>query len=133
MSKGYVGFGSFHSDNVEELLRLPDDVYVPPPLPLAVSEPVLFPRGKPAFGDDFGAAYFLDLVKWTFVNHGAFGASLKLALTMANEWRQHAETQPLLFYDRELFPHCVASLKAIAAFVKARPTDLVFTPNATTG
>jgi isopenicillin-N epimerase len=133
MSKGYVGFGSFHSDNVEELLRLPDDEYVSPPLPVDVKEPPLFPHGKPKFGDEFAACYYLDLIKWTFVNHGAFGASLRLALTMSNEWRQHAEAQPLLFYDRELFPHCVASLKAIAAFVHASPTDVVFTPNATTG
>jgi selenocysteine lyase/cysteine desulfurase len=31
--KGYEGFGSFHSQNVEELVALPDDQYVPPPWP----------------------------------------------------------------------------------------------------
>lgn len=31
--KGYEGFGSFHSQNVEELIALPDDRYIPPPFP----------------------------------------------------------------------------------------------------
>lgn len=137
--KGYAGFGSFHSDNVEELLRIPDAEYVAPPLPVDVPEPDFTlasdhgDSGGCGFGAPFARHFVLDLARWTFVNHGAFGASLKLALTMANAWRNHAETQPLLFYDRELFPHVVKSLKAMAAFVHASPTDIVFTPNATTG
>ena len=130
---GYKGFGSFHSDNVEELLRIPADAYIVPPLPEDVCAPAMPAAADIEFGRAFAKHYFLDLSRWTFVNHGAFGASLRLAIEAANAWRAHAEVQPLLFYDRELFPHLVASLRGMAAAVHTAPTNIVFTPNATTG
>ena len=32
-SGGYKGFGSFHSEDVEELVRVPVDTYVAPKIP----------------------------------------------------------------------------------------------------
>ena len=37
---GYLGIGSCHSDNVEELMAIPDEAYVPPPPPRRVREAV---------------------------------------------------------------------------------------------
>lgn len=44
---GYLGFGSFHSDNVEELLCIPSEEYVPPPLPPDVPEPAILGPDSP--------------------------------------------------------------------------------------
>lgn len=53
---GYVGFGSFHSDNVEVLVALPADHYVPPtppfPLPHVFSCLAPLGTGQPASLDD---------------------------------------------------------------------------------
>ena len=76
--EGYKGFGSFHSDNVEELIRIPDDVYVPPPLPAAVADihAALEAWEHVPFGAGHRHRFMLDS-DFTFVNHGAFGAPLR--------------------------------------------------------
>jgi hypothetical protein len=80
---GYRGFGSFHSDNVEELIRQDDDSYAPPALPVAWSD-LLPPSSQqqqdeddvlPSFGHALRDAHFLLDSEWTFINHGAFGTS----------------------------------------------------------
>lgn len=50
---GYAGFGSFHSDDVEVLVRQDAASYVPPPLPFA--DPLLIPAAASSNGDDSGA------------------------------------------------------------------------------
>lgn len=40
--------------------------------------------------------FFIDGA-WTFLNHGAFGATLKLLLHIRNDWSAYAERQPLRF------------------------------------
>ncbi|XP_072408054.1 uncharacterized protein [Chiloscyllium punctatum] len=74
----------------------------------------------------------------TFINHGAFGSTLKDALNVAQKWQVYIEQQPLRFYDRELFPHLVFVTKRLAEFVDyfccisdCSPTDLVLIPNVT--
>ena len=135
---GYKGFGSFHSDNIEELLRIPDAAYTPPSNALdeaAIAE-VLASIGAgdaaAAFGKPFRRFMCLD-DSWTFVNHGAFGGTLAVAMDLAHKWRLRLERQPLLFIDRELFPLIVAAMRRLAPFVGASPTDFTFVPNATTG
>ena len=128
---GYVGFGSFFSDNVEELIAQSEAEYTAPgtPFPDAPdwpSPPLL------QFGTAARAQFLLDFETWTFVNHGAFGAAAKLPFEAAHQWRRHCEQQPLLHIDRLLFPHIVHSTRALAAHLGARPSDVVFGPNATT-
>lgn len=123
---GYKGFGSFHSEDVEELVaqacapgwQAPS---APPLVAAAAASPI---------ADDMRANFLLDDA-WTFVNHGAFGAPCKTAFDAAAAWRRHAELQPLRFVDRELFPHLVASLKALGDVLRLSPRDLALAPNAT--
>ena len=95
---GYQGFGSFHSDNVEELIRQDEASYRPPPCPFP--NPLDQPLPLPAFGADMRSQFLIDFSKWTFINHGAFGAVLRPVMESAELWRRHCEAQPLRFLDR---------------------------------
>ncbi len=44
---GYVGFGSFHSDNIEVLLRQDPESHVPPPNPDLADVDAMFGKGEP--------------------------------------------------------------------------------------
>lgn len=136
---GYLGFGSFHSDNVEELVAIPAAVYVSPPLPKGLTDSALLEASSTGdctspgtFGRALQSSFFLD-PEWTFVNHGAFGAVCKPAMHAAYAWSQYCERQPLRFIDRELFPYVVRALRLVAARVHAPPSNVVFIPNATYG
>ena len=122
-------WGSFHASNVEELLRLPDDEYTPPPLPDGLP-PV--PTTIPAFGRPMRQAHFLLEEETTFLNHGAFGACLSDALAAAQHWQRVVERQPLRFLDRELLPHLVGVTRRLSALLRVPPTELVLCENATT-
>eukprot|EP00736_Rhodelphis_marinus_P007494 Rmarinus@m.19219 len=131
MSIGYKGFGSFHSDNVEELILIPSDKYISPemafPVALAVEEnPELYRSSE-----EIVRSLFLLDREWTFLNHGAFGACPRDALSVAEQWRTRAELQPLRFYDRELLPHLVHSTRCLADLVHCAPVDLCLVPHAT--
>ena len=131
--EGYKGFGSFHSDNVEELIRIPDDDYVPPSLPASVAGiHAALEVWEPApFGAEHRRRFMLE-DDCTFVNHGAFGAPLRsviapqtprrrcvldavaeaachavhrrVAFDAASAWRIEQEGQPVRFVDR--VRHC---------------------------
>jgi selenocysteine lyase/cysteine desulfurase len=70
---------------------------------------------------------------WTFINHGAFGSSLRPVAVAAKQWQERMEAQPLRFLDRELLPLLVYTTRQLAQFVRADPRDIVLVPNATTG
>ena len=134
------GFGSFHTEDVEQLLRQNADEYVRPSLPFDFVNSSEYARFKEevstgdfAFGGPRARALFHLSPNWTFLNHGAFGGALKPISRLAHEWREYAEEQPLRFFDRVLFPHLVLSYRALAGFVNACPEDIVIVPNATTG
>jgi isopenicillin-N epimerase len=144
---GYKGFGSFHSDNVEDMIRIPAGEWVAPAVPAAVTAVMdaEMERARAAATSDGGssgaiacgtpamaAQFYLDPA-WTFVNHGAFGAACRIALEVGHAWQVHCERQPLRFIDRELFPHIVHSIRCMAAEVGVPPERCVFLPNATTG
>lgn len=125
--EGYKSIGSFHSDNVEELIGIPTDLYRPPSLPFdAVPPPSDFP--VPLESD-----FMLQRPEWTFLNHGAFGASLRCGYDRAQQWRLHLERQPLRFFDRDLLPHLVHSARQMAEFVNADRSGIALLPNVTTG
>ncbi|RHY20070.1 hypothetical protein DYB25_004537 [Aphanomyces astaci] len=124
-ARGYQAIGSFHTPSI-------DDIFLessPRPVPFHI-QPV--PPIAP-FGHDLKAAFFLDPT-WIFLNHGAFGSTLRLAMHTAQMWRDYAEEQPLKFIDRELFFHLVDSIKALASSIRASsPKDVVLLTNATAG
>ena len=123
-------FGSFHSSNVEELLRLPASEYVAPPLPEGLPRP---PTDVPAFGRPMRDAHFLLEQETCFLNHGAFGACLADALDAVHHWQKFVERQPLRFLDRQLLPHLVGVTRRLASLLGVPPTELVLVENATTG
>lgn len=91
---GYENFGSFHTGNVETLAQ--DDRWQPPSDPCALE--VRLPAG--GFGAPYRDQFLIDFQRWTFINHGAFGAVLRLAQREAAAWRERCEAQPLAFLDR---------------------------------
>jgi isopenicillin-N epimerase len=68
-----------------------------------------------------------------FINHGAFGACPTTVLEAQQTFRQQLEREPLRFIMREFEPLLDRARNALAGFVGADPTDLVFVSNATTG
>lgn len=96
--KGYQNFGSFFTDDVEVLVRQSVDQFFCPPRPFNL----LDLKGVTAFGTCAREHFLLDLKDWTFLNHGAFGATCKAAHNEAENWRSYCETQPLRFLDRQV-------------------------------
>jgi selenocysteine lyase/cysteine desulfurase len=80
-----------------------------------------------------GEYFLLDTQRWTYLNHGAFGAPLSALVEQAHRWRLHCDRQPLRFIDRELLPRLVESVRAGATLLRAPPTQVVILPNVTTG
>lgn len=72
-------------------------------------------------GDDF-----------TFLNHGAFGGTLRVALESKRQWAEYIEQQPVRFIDRELFQHSVHVTRQMADVLECRPEDIFPMPNVTT-
>ncbi|XP_022108998.1 probable L-cysteine desulfhydrase, chloroplastic isoform X2 [Acanthaster planci] len=128
-------FGSFHSSNVEELISVSEVDYVPPELPADLPNFTNYradPTSLPSFGLEMKKRHFLLEEECTFLNHGAFGAVLKEALTASQKWQIHIERQPLRFFDRESLPQLVHVVRRLAKFVGCNPTKLVLVPNVTT-
>ena len=103
-TKGYQSLGSFHSEDLGALMSLSDNDYSVPSLPFDEEE-------LPSESD-----FMLDFEKWTFLNHGAFGAALALGYHRAEKWRFYLEQQPLRHFDRALLPHLAYSTRRLASF-----------------
>ena len=104
---GYQSIGSFHSDNVELMVSLSDEVYSVPKLPFDY---------EPNFNTHSLHDNFPLSTDWAFVNHGAFGAALKCGNSLASKWKDYSETQPLRYFDRDLLPHLAYSIRMLADF-----------------
>jgi selenocysteine lyase/cysteine desulfurase len=126
-------FGSFHNSDVAALLQVPlEDLPRPDPsLPRLRTE--LLPACNPnSFGTATARALFmLDLKQWTFVNHGAFGATLAAAHALAEDWRAYQERQPLRFYDRVLLPELARRIHAVSGAFGCGPSEVTLVANAT--
>jgi isopenicillin-N epimerase len=71
--------------------------------------------------------------KVVFLNHGSFGSCPVPVLEFQRALRDRLERQPVQFLVRDLEPLLDQARGALAQFVGARPENLVFVPNATTG
>jgi selenocysteine lyase/cysteine desulfurase len=136
--------GSFHSEDIEALIRIPEASYSPPELPFypitmadthfsARQAQLLADAASTSFGHEMRERHFLLDPSWTFVNHGAFGGVVRSAFEEAEQWRRYCESQPLRFFDRDLLPHLAHSVRSLAQFIGAPATDMVLLPNATAG
>jgi selenocysteine lyase/cysteine desulfurase len=123
--EGYQSIGSFHSDNLADLMAMSDEEYVPPSLPF----------GKESLGSsrESDSDFLLDLDEFTFLNHGAFGAALTVGYDRAAAWRRYTERQPLRYFDRDLLPHLAYSARRLADFAHAPKQHVTLTVNATAG
>jgi isopenicillin-N epimerase len=69
----------------------------------------------------------------TFLNHGSYGACPRVVLARQQELRARLESEPVRFLVRESQPLLDEARARVAALTKARPEDLVFVRNATSG
>jgi isopenicillin-N epimerase len=68
-----------------------------------------------------------------FLNHGSFGAAPAPVFDAYQRWQRELERQPVEFLARRLGDLLMEARGPLAAFVGARPEDLAFVQNATTG
>ncbi len=68
-----------------------------------------------------------------FLNHGSFGATPKVVLQAQNHWRERLEAQPVRFMEEVLPQALRAAAAELANWVGAKPENLVFVENATSG
>lgn len=66
-----------------------------------------------------------------FLNHGSFGATPRPVFAAYQQWQQQPERQPVQFFLHEITEHFAQARQALAAFLGAGSSDLVFVPNAT--
>ena len=116
-------------------MRIPVAQFPPPDAALPCVDPSLLPsQTLPGLTvDEIRKLFLLDLTQWTFVNHGAFGATLRAAHVLASEWRGYQESQPLRFFDRVLLPELARRLHHVAALLHAQAHEITFVANATAG
>ena len=69
----------------------------------------------------------------TFLNHGSFGACPKPVLEYQDTLRRRLEREPVSFMVRELEPLLDKARTTLARFVGAKPRNLAFVANATSG
>jgi isopenicillin-N epimerase len=67
-----------------------------------------------------------------YLNHGSYGACPRSVFERYQAWQVELELEPVRYMER--LPELLAAARAeLAAFIGARPDDLTFVPNATTG
>lgn len=125
-------FGSFHVSNVQELLEIPEEEFIPVKFPVDLPTFENYKEQTVPFGKRIRKDHFFLEDQVTFINHGAFGAVLREALETAQAWQTYIERQPLRFFDRELLPQMVNISRRLSKFVGCDATDLVLVTNATT-
>jgi isopenicillin-N epimerase len=69
----------------------------------------------------------------TFLNHGGYGACPAPVFARYQQLQRELERNPVEFLGRRFDELIAGARAALAAFVGARPDDLVFVPNATSG
>lgn len=134
------GFGSFHvNQDIEDEIRFSDKDYLGIPEVSSNLYSTSYELSKKYINDSFRfgkrckiASFILD-TEWTFINHGAFGASLYPLLQESTSWRHVCDSQPLLYFDRILLPTIVYVLREMSKFLNCPPNELYPLQNATSG
>jgi hypothetical protein len=131
------GFGSFHSEDIEILIRKSNDEYSPPSLynsiALNTDESIKKSLINFSFGQHAKDSLFLLDNDWTFINHGAFGSTLSHILHESTRWRYICESQPLKFFDRDLIPLLAYVIRIMSSHINCPSHELIPLPNVTTG
>jgi hypothetical protein len=92
-------FGSFFTASVQQMISAAD--WTDPPLPERVQRTRdMAATFSQAFGEAARSQFMIDFKNFTFVNHGAFGACMRVVLDEGRCWQEHCERQPLRFMDR---------------------------------
>ena len=131
-------FGSFHSEDIEYLVRADDAGYEVPLVHVEMQQRVterisgLHNNGLNLGRDARDKLFCLD-GSVTFINHGAFGAVAEPLLYEAQLWHYLCESQPLKFFDRLLFPLIAMNIRNFAKYVNCSPQNLLPLPNVTNG
>ncbi|HPQ67588.1 MAG TPA: aminotransferase class V-fold PLP-dependent enzyme [bacterium] len=79
------------------------------------------------------------LALWTldpnvvYLNHGSFGSCPRTILEAQTALRRELEREPIVFLDRHLERMGDEARRALASLIGARPDDLAFVENASTG
>ena len=68
-----------------------------------------------------------------YLNHGAFGACPPVVQAVQQQFRDRLERNPVHFFMRELEGLFDETRAVLAPFLGAKPEDIAFVPNATTG
>jgi hypothetical protein len=100
--RGSTGFGSFFTDNVEDMIALDDDEWkvFAPALPHPVQQAMDCVTAADGTGKVARTHFSIDFQNCTFINHGAFGGCLRSPYAVARAWQDYCESQPLRFFDR---------------------------------
>ena len=67
------------------------------------------------------------------LNHGSFGACPQPVLDVQDKWRAEMESNPILFFMKDLQPALDQAREVLASFAGADPAGMVLVPNATPG
>jgi hypothetical protein len=130
---GYRGFGSFLSDNLEELIAQPDEGYTAPAYTRRWDGLLASLSPATPLGPACRESLFCLESGWTFLNHGAFGGPLRPVLEAAQGWQWFCESQPLRCIDRELLPMLAHALRVLSGFLGLSRSSLALLPNVTSG
>ncbi|KAF8822204.1 putative Isopenicillin N epimerase [Cardiosporidium cionae] len=147
-SRSKRAFGSFFSSNVEELLTFQDWIAPPlpfdlpselskwldPEVPTQISTTSIIACGQSMDSEELKKLLFHLTDKYTFLNHGAFGAALRPIQELQYLWMQYIDSQPVKFFDREIFSYLCDNIRSFAEYVRLQdPRELVLIQNATYG
>lgn len=131
------GFGSFHSEDIEILIRKSNDEYSSPSLYNSIKfntdEIIKKSLINFEFGQHVKDSLFLLDNEWTFINHGAFGSTLAPIFHESIIWRYICEAQPLKFFDRDLIPMLAYVIRIMSSHIICPAHELIPLPNVTTG
>jgi isopenicillin-N epimerase len=131
IAKSGRDFGSFHTSNVEELIRLSDEVYQEPSLSVVFNSDAYHIDDIKNSTERIKTDLFNLDEKFLFLNHGAFGLTFKPVLDYIHKWHYYSESQPLRFHDRQVLQLLVDIVRKLAKVLECKPTELVLVENCT--
>lgn len=85
------------------------------------------------FGSTLKRHHFLLDEEVAFLNHGSYGAMLRVVHEVRKFLTLRLESNPVAWMENECLPLLAEALRAMAAFINANPEDVAFVTNATGG